>query len=265
MLELDGAHMRYSDSGARPPLLLVHGFPLDRALWKPQIAAFGDDRRVLAPDLVGFGESSAEGRPSMAAHADDLLALLDALGIERALLCGLSMGGYVALDFAHRYPERLAGLVLACTRAEPDDEAGRAGRRETADRVRDAGLSILSDAMPDKLLAEGATEKLKRELAQMIGRQPVEGTVAALGAMADRPDARPWLPGIHRPCLVLAGAEDRVIPPEASRSMAEVIPDSQLVLIPGAGHLANLEQPGAFNAALREFMARVDRGPSAAE
>jgi pimeloyl-ACP methyl ester carboxylesterase len=119
--------------------------------------------------------------------------------------------------------------------------------------------------MPDKLLADGAAGNRKRELAAMIRRQPVEGTAAALGAMAERPDARPWLPGIDRPCLVLAGAQDELIPPEASRTMAAAITDSQLVLIPGAGHLANLEEPGAFNAALREFMARVDRGPIAGE
>jgi pimeloyl-ACP methyl ester carboxylesterase len=259
-MSIDGAELAFVDSGAKPPLLLVHGFPLDAAIWRHQLLAFGDERRVLAPDLVGFGASSAEGRPSIDAHADDLAALLDGLGIARAIVCGHSMGGYVALAFQRRYPERTAGLVLACTRAEPDDEAARAGRRDAAAKVLAEGLAPLTAAMLPKLLAAGADPDLRLELEAILLRQPPSGAAAALLAMAGRADAVPGLADIDVPSLVITGAEDILIPPSASKSMAAAIPAAGLTLVPNAGHMAMLEEPGAFNAALRAFVSSIDAG-----
>lgn len=259
-IEIQEAELAVQDSGAKPPLLLIHGFPLDAAIWRHQMLAFGDERRVLAPDLVGFGASSAEGRPSIDQHADDLAALLDQLGIARAIVCGHSMGGYVALAFQRRHPQRTAGLVLACTRAEADDEAGRAGRRATADKVLAEGLGPLAAAMLPKLLAEGASPELREELETILLRQPPSGAAAALLAMAGRADSVPGLSAIDKPSLVITGAEDILIPPSASEFMAAAIPEARLCLVPGAGHLAMLEEPGAFNAALRAFLSLVDAG-----
>ena len=257
-IDLDDATMVLVDSGLRAPLLLIHGFPLDHQLWAPQVTAFGPERRVLAPDLVGFGSSSAQGRPSVEDHADDLARLLDRLGLDRAVVCGHSMGGYVALAMWRRHPARVAGLVLACTRADADDAAAREGRSVLAARLGEAGMAPLVEAMPRRLLAPGASPALLDQVAEMIGRQPAAGSIAALGAMAARPDASPELPAIDVPCLVITGAEDQLIDPEASRLMAAQIPDGRLQLVPGAGHLANLEEPGAFNAAVRALLARID-------
>lgn len=256
--ELGDARMRLVDTGLRAPLLLIHGFPLDHQLWAPQVMAFGQERRVLAPDLIGFGGSTAHGRPRVEDHADDLARLLDGLGIRRAVVCGHSMGGYVALAMWRRHADRIAGLVLACTRADADDAAGREGRAALAARLSDAGMAPLVEAMPQRLLAPGASPALLEQAAAMIRRQPTTGSIAALGAMAARPDAGPELSTIDVPCLVITGAEDQLIDPEASRSMAARIPDARLQLVPGAGHLANLEEPGAFNAAMRAFLGRID-------
>jgi pimeloyl-ACP methyl ester carboxylesterase len=255
-----GATLRYGDHGRRAPLLAVHGWPLDQALWAPQVAAFAGERRLLTPDLVGAGASSGGGRDTVEAHAADLAALQDALGLGPVVLMGLSMGGYVALAFARAYPERLAGLVLADTRAEPDSAEARAGRYALAARVTEEGVGILVEELVPKLLAPGAGGQRREAVAAMIRRQPVAGVTAALAAMAARPDARPGLSAIAVPALVLVGAEDVITPPEAARALAAGLPAAEAVVLPGAGHLANLDEPGAFNAALRAFLGRLDGG-----
>jgi pimeloyl-ACP methyl ester carboxylesterase len=250
----DGAVLAYGDAGARPPLVLVHGWPLDRGIWAPQLGAFAGERRVLAPDLVGAGDSSPVGRATIAAHADDLLAWLDRLEIHQAALVGLSMGGYVALDFAHRYPERLAALVLADTRAEADTSDQRDGRIRMAEQVAQAGVAALLPLLLPRLLSPTASADARASLSAIILRQPAAGVIAGLHAMAERPDASPWLSAIAVPTLVLVGAADAVTPPEAAAALAQGIPGARRVVIPGAGHLANLEEPGAVNAALRAFL-----------
>jgi pimeloyl-ACP methyl ester carboxylesterase len=254
----DGLALAYADEGRRAPLVLIHGWPLDRELWAPQVAAFAGTRRLVLPDLVGAGRSAPGGRASVEAHAADVVSLMDALGLPRAVVAGLSMGGYVALALARSAPERLAGLVLADTRAEADSPEQREGRARTARQAAEEGLGALAASLLPKLLSPAANEELRGLVRAMIERQPVAGVVAALGAMVARPDARSSLGAITAPTLVLVGARDAITPPEASEALAEAIPGARLVVVPGAGHLANIEEPGAFNAALRSFLADLD-------
>ncbi len=259
-LTLHDHEIAYTDHGDRLPLLLVHGFPLDHKLWEPQIAAFSGQRRVVVPDLAGFGASSPAGHESLDAHADDLAALLDHLGIERAVVDGLSMGGYTAFAFWRRHRARVGGLVLTCTRAGADSEAGRAGRYQTAMAVEKDGMGVLSGGMLPKLLSPEAPAEVRATVEAMILRQPPAGSVAALKAMAARPDSTADLATIDVPTLIVSGAADAIIPAADSEAMATAIAGARHAVVPGAGHLANLEEPGAYNAALRAFLDAIDAG-----
>jgi pimeloyl-ACP methyl ester carboxylesterase len=175
---------------------------------------------------------------------------VDRAGIRRFVLAGFSMGGYAALELARRAPERLAGLLLVDTRAEPDTDDARRGRAETAAKVRAAGPQVLVDSMLPKLLTPRAPPAMVEEVRAMMLRIPPEGAAQALLGMGERPDSRPSLGAIHVPTLVLVGAEDVITPPEASRAMQAAIPGAHLEVIPGAAHLAPVEQADAVNAAI---------------
>jgi 3-oxoadipate enol-lactonase len=257
-LVVRGAAMSVVDRGSRPPLLLIHGFPLDHAAWRAQIAAFAPSRRVIAPDLVGFGSSAPHGRATLDEHADDLAALLDALGVARAVAVGLSMGGCIALALYRRHRGRLAGLVLAASRAGADSETSRAGRYQMAIAAAEHGTAVVADALLPRLLAPDAPAARLDEVRAMMCRQGAAGVVSALKAMAARASAVPWLGAIDLPTLVVVGDADEVIPPAESGHLASAIPGAQLVVIPGAGHLVNIEAPGAFNAALRAFLDAIE-------
>jgi 3-oxoadipate enol-lactonase len=245
-------------AGGAPALLLLHGFPFSSAMWEPQIAAFSARCRCLVPNLSGFGESEATAEVSRMEHfADDARALLDHAGVDRAVVCGVSMGGYVALALAAAAPERLSGLVLASSRAAADTPAAAEGRLASARTVLQEGTGgfapgFLSKAVGASTAAHQPDLRARVE-AQVLAAQP-GALAAAQRGMAERPDRRGLLGEIRVPTLVVAGEEDALIPPEESRQMAAAIPGSTLVMIPGAGHLANLEQPEAFNRALARFL-----------
>jgi pimeloyl-ACP methyl ester carboxylesterase len=252
----------YDDQGQGEPVLLIHAFPLNRTMWASQVAALTEaGYRVIAPDLRGFGESEPPAGPlSLDDLAADLLGLLDHLDIAQAVVGGLSMGGYIAFRLLARAPERLSALVLADTRAGVDSPPAVATRLERAALAEREGVAPVAAAMLPGMVAGGQVERadpavLARIQALMATASPA-GVAAALRAMAARPDALPALAAITCPTLVLCGAEDVLTPPAEARLMAESIPQAQLVLIEGAGHLANLEQPAAFNAALLDFLAR---------
>jgi pimeloyl-ACP methyl ester carboxylesterase len=240
------------------PLLLVHGYPLDRSMWRPQLDALSDVARVIAPDLRGFGESPAAGETSsMDDYAWDLARLLGSIDQTSAVVCGLSMGGYVAMAFAARYPTAVRGLILANTRAGADSDAAREARRGAIEKARTEGVGAIADAMLPKMLTD-ATRAARPELAAqvrgMIARQPVGGVTAALRGMMERPDRTSWLSSIAAPTLVITSDADALIPQTESAAMAQAIPRSKLVVIPGAAHLSNVENPDAFNKAVREFL-----------
>lgn len=245
-----------------PPLLLVHGFPLDHAMWSPLLDRLGGVARVVAPDLPGFGGSPPMSDGTVAVTMDDyashVLAVADALGFPRFVLAGLSMGGYIALALARRHASRLAGLVLLDTRAEPDDDAGRQGRLRSAQAVLGGGLATLAAETPAKLLGKSTMARnpaVVEDVRRMIERASPAGVAGALLGMAARPDARAHLGAISVPTLVVVGAEDSVTPASAARTMASAIPAAELAVVPAAGHLAPLEAPEPIAELLRHFLA----------
>lgn len=246
------------DRGSGPALLLVHGYPLDHTMWRHQVGAF-PGWRTLAPDLRGLGRSTAPDIGySMSAYADDLAGLLDAVAVEQAVVVALSMGGYVAFELLRRHRERVRGLVLVDTRAQPDTAEGRQARDASILTVRECGAAAIAEAMLPRLVAPGASPALREELHAMMAAAPVAGVAGALAAMRERPDSRPLLPTLAGlPTLVVVGAEDLLTPPADSELMAREIPGARLMVLPGAGHLAPLERPEAFNRELAGFLAQV--------
>ena len=252
-----GIAMTADVAGDGPAVLLVHGFPLDRTMWRRVASGLTGWRRI-APDLRGLGISEAPASGySMTEYADDLAALLDAVHAESVVLCGFSMGGYVAFELLRRHPDRVRALVLANTRATPDDLAGREKRDAMIARIRRDGPGFLADDMLPRLLAPTSLTTMPdvvREVRGMMGVHTAAGLVGALEAMRDRPSAVALLASIAVPTLVLHGSDDQLIPLAEARAMAEAIPGAQLAVIPGAGHLAPVEQPVNSGRVIREFL-----------
>lgn len=250
------------DAGMGPPVLLVHGFPLDHGMWAEQLEFLAVRSRVIAPDLRGFGTSGeTPGTVTMERLADDLAELLDALRVtEPVVLAGLSMGGYVAWQFWRRHAARLRALILCDTRAAADTEEVARARGGLAARVLREGSSVLVEAMLPKLLGPGTSTtcpELVASARRMIEGTSPEGAAAALRGMALRPDVRSWLPEIEVPSLVIVGEHDAISPPEEMLAMAAALPSAQAVTIPRAGHLAPWENPGPVNQAMAEFLTRI--------
>ncbi|MBC7820863.1 MAG: alpha/beta fold hydrolase [Planctomycetaceae bacterium] len=258
-IEILGTTLSVADVGQGPPILFVHGFPLDHTMWRQQLAEFSRDHRCIAPDLRGFGQSSVTAdKVSMEQFADDLAALLDALGItEPIVLCGLSMGGYIAWQFVRRHAVRLRALILCDTRAVPDPPEAAAGRLKLADDVVRLGPELVANAMLPRLFAPNTSAQRPEwvdELRQVMLATNPHGIAAASRGMAERGDARPLLPAIDCPTLVLVGEHDVISPPAEMRDIATSIPNSVFQIIADAGHMAPLEQPLATNAAIRRFI-----------
>jgi 3-oxoadipate enol-lactonase len=254
-----GIEMAYDDTGGSgAALVLLHGFPFDRSMWRAQTEALGGEFRVVAPDVRGFGETPLGGGDvTMETLAEDVAALLDELGLARVVLGGLSMGGYVAFAFLRKFPERVRALVLADTRPQADTDDARRTREENAQRTLKEGMAPIVETMLPKLLAAGTREHdgevVKDVRAMMLSTSP-EGAAAALRAMAGRRDQTDLLPSINVPTLIVVGAEDSITPPSDAEAMSTQIEGSRLVVVEGAGHLSNVEQPEKFNRALVEFL-----------
>ena len=247
----------YDRQGDGPPILMLHAFPFDRRMWQGTAAALAGRHTVLTIDCRGFGESAGalgkDGRFSIEDLADDTAGLMDALGLERAALAGLSMGGYVALAFAHRHGARLRALVLCDTRAGADSPEGRRGRDDAIALVRSNGAGAYLDGTLPKLVAKDAAPATRARVRALAATDDAAVT-AGLAALRDRPDRSGELGSIRCPTLVLVGAADGVTPPAEARAMASAIPGARLYEIPGAGHLSSLEAPAAFETALLDFL-----------
>lgn len=248
----------YEDQGSGLPLLLIHGFPLSRRIWHPQIRGLSNEFRLIAPDLRGFGESDApEGGYSIDLFADDMIGLMDHLGLDRVVLCGMSMGGYVAMNMLDRYPERVRAACFMVTRGAADDEAGKERRLTLAKEVLSHGPQIVTDAFSRVLFSSSAGDEeagLIAEVRRIMANTPSAGLAGGLLAMRERQDYTGKLAGFSIPSLVIGAANDLAIPPEESRRMAELLPDARLAIIPDAGHMAGMENPAAVNRELREFL-----------
>lgn len=251
--------LAYDENGSGRPLVLIHGYPLNRKIWQPQLQSLTDAARVIAPDLRGSGESDVPPPPySIERLADDVAELLDDLKIdEPAVIAGLSMGGYVALAFYRRHMARAAGLILAATRAGADSEAGKANRDKSIALAKEKGADAIAESMLPKMLAPEtyrAKPGLVQEVRHIMASSPLDGVIGDLEAMRDRPDATELLGGILKPVLVIHGQEDQLIPPSEAEATYGRLPNARLALVPGAGHLVNMEQPEAFEAEVRTFL-----------
>lgn len=262
LVPLSEVHLHVVVEGSGPPLLFVHGFPLDHSMWSAQLAHFVATHTVIIPDLRGFGCSDVStGTVSMARFADDLAELLGELNIHEPItLCGLSMGGYIAFEFLRRHRQRLGRLVLCDTRAAGDAPEARAKRFDTADRVTREGTDFLATAMLERLYAPQTLQQrpdLIAETRDVIRRAPRGGVAAASRGMAERIDATPLLPDIDFPALVVCGEHDVITPRAEMSDMAGKMPSAQFVVLAEAGHMAPQEQPAAFNHALAHFLQNV--------
>ena len=248
--------LHYLDAGAGPAVLLLHAFPLHKEMWAPQLAALASKYRVVAPDARGMGMS----RPlpealTMELYADDAAAVLDHLGIDKVVVGGLSMGGYAALAFWKRHRSRVGGLILADTKAGADSDEARAGRESFAIAVLKNGLDWVANEMAPKLQRPQPIPSVDLELRRLIHDNLGMGVAAAQRGMARRADFTAELGKINVPTLVLVGEKDVLTPPAQAEALAQAIPNAKLVTIPDAGHIANLEDPAAFNVALLDFLA----------
>jgi 3-oxoadipate enol-lactonase len=242
-------------SNERLPVLFLHAYPLNRAMWDAQIQAVaGAGWTAIAPDFPGFGNAPQRGETTLGAFADRALEALDQAGFERAVIVGLSMGGYVALRMLEHASDRIAALVLCDTRAGADTPEAAQKRLEAADRAERQGTGWIADAMLPNLVAPNANEGVRDTVRRLIAQASASGVAKAQRAMAARPDSRPLLSRVGVPTLVLVGSEDALTPLTESVAMAKAIPDARLEVIPNAGHLSNLEQPDAFNRALTGFL-----------
>ena len=238
------------------PLVLLHPFPLDARFWAPVIPMLSASRPVIAPDFPGLGRAEPVAGASVDGFADAVAGLIAAEAPGgRAAVCGLSLGGYVALSLVARHPERVAALILADTRAEPDTPEAAAARHESAAQVRGGGLPAFLDDFTVRLVAPGDGDSLAAARAIADAQTP-EGVAGALEALAGRGDRRPDLAGVTAPTMVIVGSEDVLTPPERSEALVAGIAGSELVVVPGAGHLTALERPDAFARTVVRFLAR---------
>jgi pimeloyl-ACP methyl ester carboxylesterase len=251
--------LNYSDAGVGMPVVLLHGFPLSSAIWKDQQQQLSQRYRLITPDLRGHGQSPAPaGVYDMDLLAGDVLALLDALAIQQAVIMGHSMGGYVTLACLRLAPARLLALGLIASQAGADTDEGRQGRFKLAEKVAAKGSKVVAEAMLPKLFAPklSAEATIVAQVRQLILNTQPAGIIGALKGMAARPDSGPLLSNLEIPMLLLAGAQDQIIPPAKAQAMA-VLPRVSLTMVENAGHMPMLEQPAATTAALSTFLAGV--------
>lgn len=279
-LRVNGTEIKYVDHGTGLPLVLVHGFPLDHTMWAGQIDGLNKppdelllgeaflptesipSLRIIAPDLRGLGRSHAEDEKiTMEQSADDLAGLLDGLAIkEPVVICGLSMGGYVAFQFWRRHAARLRGLILCDTRATADVPAVATARLDMAERVLREGPGPLVETMLPRLFAESTQQnhpELVEALRNVMMAGDRHGIAATAHGMAERPDMTSSLGQIACPTLVLVGQHDAISPPTEMFEIAEAIPGATFVEIPAVGHMAPLENPAEVNAAMLKFLATL--------
>jgi 3-oxoadipate enol-lactonase len=256
-IEVNGINLHYHDEGEGLPLIFIHAFALNQTMWREQVAAFSNDYRCITLDLRGFGHSQVSDETSMKQMASDIGELMKALAIDRAVLVGLSMGGYIALAFYKNFPEAVRALVLADTRATADGEEARANRLRSADKALREGAAAIAEETTPKLLGD-TTLKQNAELVQRVqaiqASNSPAGIAAAQRAMAAREDSSELLARISVPTLVIVGSEDKLTPPAEAEVIHQGISKAKLVVIEKSGHLSNLETPETFNQALGEFL-----------
>ncbi len=254
-VHLKPVDLSYEVFGDGYPMVLIHGYPLNRSIWYPIVPLLQNHAKLILPDLRGYGTSPAvEGVSTMRLMAEDVYRLLEYLNIEKAILVGHSMGGYVSFAFAQAYPGHLAGLGLVSTQAEADSPERRQARLITARDVKSKGAKLIAESMPQKL-TENAD--IQEKVKQMILSAPTETIINTLKGLAERPDATEWLSAIKVPAVVIAGTEDKIIPHEKADLMCQMLGRGWLVNAKGAGHMPMMETPEIVAEGLHQLMHTV--------
>jgi len=259
-IRVNSIDLAYDDHGIGQPVIFLHAFPLNRTMWEGQRMALLNEQkfRLVALDWRGFGESDIDTNIStMEMFADDVAGLMDALGMEQAVLCGLSMGGYAAFAFLRKHPQRVKALILADTKPEADTEDGKANREKLAQLAEAEDMDAIADWQVPLLLAEHTRQyhsEVEVRVRHMIDVATPLGIAAAARGMAQRADSTELLARITCPTLVLVGEQDALTPPTMAQAYTSRISGAQFAVLPGAGHLSNLEQPEAFLEVIRNFL-----------
>jgi len=257
---INNIDLAYDDHGIGQPVIFLHAFPLNRSMWEGQTTALLNEQkfRLVSLDWRGFGESDiVSDLSTMEMFADDVAGLMDALGMQQAVLCGLSMGGYAAFAFLRKYPQRVQGLILADTRPGADNEEGKSNREKLAQLAESDGTGAVADAQLPKLISDYTRQQhpeVELRIRRMIDAATPPGIAAASRGMARRADSTELLTNIVCPALVLVGEQDVLTPPSVAQEYARRIPGVQFTVLPQAGHLSNLEQPEAFLEVVRNFL-----------
>jgi 3-oxoadipate enol-lactonase len=258
MVLVTSAELAFDDVGRGPAVVLIHGHPFNRGMWAPQVAALQDRYRVIVPDLRGYGQSPVTaGVVTMAELAADVAGLLDRLGIGTAALAGLSMGGLVMMELAAAEPDRWWGLCFIATTAQPPSPADAAARRAAATTAQEQGMVPVAETMGPRLFGPDPGEALTARITDMMLATNPLGAAAALRGRAQRPDYRPMLRSLRTGSFVCTGDQDTYSTAEVTSELVSCLDDPQVVLLKGAGHLPNLEQPDVFNAHLLAFLDRT--------
>lgn len=263
--ELDNGYLSYERIGSGIPLLFIHGYPLSRKIWNPQMDGLSDIASIISADLRGHGESYPfEGEYRMDLLAEDCYQLLVDHHVSiPVIVCGLSMGGYVTLALYRKYPDLFKGMILTSTRSGPDSPEGKANRDAGVKNVQAHGVVYIVDNMLPMLVSPvtfASNRPLVNTIDDIMLETSLNGVVGALQGMRDRPDSTPLLSQVKCPALIIHGADDQLIPVSEAESMHQHLPGSRLVIIPQAGHLPNLEQPELFNQVVREFISALPQG-----
>jgi pimeloyl-ACP methyl ester carboxylesterase len=256
---VNGINLAYDDTGAGEPVILLHGFPLNRKMWQPQLDPLREaGYRVIAPDLRGFGDSDSPPGPySMGLLADDTVALMNRLDLDRAVVGGMSMGGYILLNLLERYPDRIRAACFITTKSEADDVPAKMRRVEAAGKVMNEGAGVVAGQFGTLLFSERTLREnpfLVSEVRRWMEQTSPEGLSGALLAMSERRDYTGMLDTLRAPSAVIAGECDKAVSRESTDRLAAGLPNSTLCLIPNAGHMANMERPAEFNKCLLQFL-----------
>ncbi|MGE5287247.1 MAG: alpha/beta fold hydrolase [Micromonosporaceae bacterium] len=259
-VDIDGVTLAYDDEGSGEPLVLVHGHPFDRSMWRPQTGEFARQGwRTVVPDLRGFGDSSVVGGPlPWEVYARDIAAVLDHLGLGAVVVAGLSMGGQIALEFYRLFPDRVRAMILADTFAQLDGPERKKWRYDLADRLQREGMGGYANEVLPKMMAPYNIEKqpaVAAHVLAMMNGAPARGAAVALRSRAERPDYTGLLAEIAVPVLIVVGRDDEFTPIADAELMRRTIPDATLAVIDGAGHMPNLEQAREFNETMSRFLA----------
>lgn len=261
-IKVNNVRVCYNDSGdSEIPILFIHGFPFNKDSWQPQVDFLRERHRVITYDIRGFGKSElGDEETSIIQCADDLIGLMDALEIPKAIVCGLSMGGYILMNAVHRYPDRFEGLILADTQCNADTPEGKEKRYQSIEKINADGTQEYADASLKNLFCKNTFENnsaLVSSIRDVITSTPSKSITSTLEALADRPEACPFLSEISCFTLIICGKEDSITPVAKAEFLNSTIKNSSLVIIENAGHLSNLENPDDFNHAIGKFITKT--------